>query len=142
GQVNDLLQDRKGYLWIATQRGLVRYDGYSPKVYDLGIKDPYAIDISSICEDSKRRLWVAVTNGLYQYDRANDRFIPYLFIERIRSFTEDKGGNLWLIAERSAGPGHKLMLLHSATKKAVLFGMEEKGKHRINATTFTDIFKD
>src|SRR3954463_15611728 len=33
GQVNYLLQDRAGYLWIATERGLVRYDGYSTKVY-------------------------------------------------------------------------------------------------------------
>src|SRR3954452_6512403 len=58
GQVNDLLQDREGYIWIATQKGLVRYDGYSPKVYDFGIIDPYAIDISSIFEDSKGQLWV------------------------------------------------------------------------------------
>src|SRR6476469_6896362 len=75
GQVNELLQDREGYIWIGTQRGLVRYDGYSPKVYYFGIKDPYAIDISSIFEDSKGQLWAGVTSGLYLYDRAGDRFM-------------------------------------------------------------------
>ncbi|MEI2652463.1 MAG: hypothetical protein V9G12_09960 [Microthrixaceae bacterium] len=29
----DLLQDRQGYLWVATQDGLNRYDGYSFTVY-------------------------------------------------------------------------------------------------------------
>src|SRR3954471_13430036 len=58
GQVNDLLQDKEGYIWIGTQKGLVRYDGYNPKVYDFGIKDPYTIFVSKIFEDSKGRLWV------------------------------------------------------------------------------------
>jgi ligand-binding sensor domain-containing protein len=29
----DIVQDAKGYIWIGTQLGLVRYDGYSMKVY-------------------------------------------------------------------------------------------------------------
>src|SRR3954454_1512301 len=76
GQVNDLLQDKEGYIWIGTQKGLVRYDGYNPKVYDFGIKDPYAIFIFKIFEDSKGQLWVGAINTLYKYDRAGDRFIP------------------------------------------------------------------
>src|SRR3954451_14412528 len=144
GQVNDLLQDREGYIWIATQRGLVRYDGYTPKVYYLGIKDPYAIDISSIFEDSKGRLWAGVTNGLYLYDRAGDRFIPipYAPIKKICSFTEDKAGNLWLISGDFKDSSNKLIRLHPATKNVVSFSMEEKGKRHINAALFTDVFED
>ncbi len=37
GTVREMLQDKQGYMWIATQNGLVRYDGYKPKVYDFGI---------------------------------------------------------------------------------------------------------
>ena len=32
GFVNSMIQDREGYIWMTTQRGLVRYDGYTPKV--------------------------------------------------------------------------------------------------------------
>ncbi|MCB0745772.1 MAG: hypothetical protein KDC67_17850, partial [Ignavibacteriae bacterium] len=32
-QVWDIIQDKYGFLWIATQDGLNRYDGYSFKIY-------------------------------------------------------------------------------------------------------------
>lgn len=32
-EVRNLFQDKEGYIWIATYNGLVRYDGYSTKVY-------------------------------------------------------------------------------------------------------------
>src|SRR5690242_19238886 len=82
GTVMDLLQDKEGYIWIGTQKGLVRYDGYNPKVYDFGIKDPYAIFVFKIFEDSKGQLWVGAINTLYKYDRAGDRFIPYPLIKK------------------------------------------------------------
>ena len=31
--VRDILQDSKGYIWIATLKGLNRYDGYNIKQY-------------------------------------------------------------------------------------------------------------
>lgn len=31
GTVQALVQDRQGYMWIGTQNGLVRYDGYTAK---------------------------------------------------------------------------------------------------------------
>src|SRR3954452_1627944 len=123
GQVNDLLQDKEGYIWIATQKGLVRYDGYSPKVYDFGIKDPYGIILNKLLEDSKGRLWAAVDSGLYKYDRANDRFV--LFIKKsINSIAEDKAGNLWVITNDLLYKNQSLILLNPANKKEVLFGIE------------------
>ena len=35
-EVRNLFQDKEGYIWIATYNGLVRYDGYSTKVYHAG----------------------------------------------------------------------------------------------------------
>src|SRR5215831_616316 len=60
GTVMDLLQDREGYIWVATQNGLVRYDGYTAKVYDFGIEEPYARAVLEIFEDSKGQLWAGV----------------------------------------------------------------------------------
>ena len=67
GTVVDLLQDKKGYMWIATQKALVRYDGYKPKVYDFGIKDPYGIFVRKLYEDSKGRLWASLNNESDQH---------------------------------------------------------------------------
>jgi|GEM_PF-2028671 len=44
----DLLQDKKGYIWIATDDGLVRFDGTSFKLYqeEQGFKTPYVIGLA------------------------------------------------------------------------------------------------
>src|SRR3954466_1725599 len=89
GTVTDLLQDREGYIWIATQKGLVRYDGYTPKVYDFGIQDPYGIILNKLFEDSKGALWAGGYPGLYKYDRAGDRFIPFIKKSIVFNITED-----------------------------------------------------
>ncbi len=34
--ITSSLQDKEGYIWIGTQAGLVRYDGYTTKVYQFG----------------------------------------------------------------------------------------------------------
>ena len=38
GMVFDILQDKEGFIWVATKNGLNRYDGYSFKVF---ANDPY-----------------------------------------------------------------------------------------------------
>src|SRR4051812_15889420 len=76
GTVTALLQDKEGYIWVGTQKGLVRYDGYTPKVYDFGIKKSYGITVNKLLEGSKGELWAGGNSGLFKYDRASDRFIP------------------------------------------------------------------
>jgi ligand-binding sensor domain-containing protein len=38
-EVNAIVQDRKGFLWILTLNGLNRYDGYSFKIYNYDPAD-------------------------------------------------------------------------------------------------------
>ena len=45
GMVFDILQDKEGFLWIATKNGLNRYDGYDFKVFT---NDPYNINYLKI----------------------------------------------------------------------------------------------
>ena len=78
GMVFDLLQDKEGFIWVATKNGLNRYDGYSFKVF---ANDPYnANSLSSntvvkLFEDSKGRIWVGTENaGLNIYDKKSGKF--------------------------------------------------------------------
>src|SRR5664279_3522088 len=47
GTALSIVQDKEGYIWIATQKGLVRYDCYKTKVYYFGIEDPYLQDVQA-----------------------------------------------------------------------------------------------
>jgi signal transduction histidine kinase/ligand-binding sensor domain-containing protein len=138
--VEDMLQDKQGYIWIGTQKGLVRYDGYKLKIYDLGIKDPYEKFVAKIFEDSKGQLWaVALSFGLYRYDRGKDSFVSYLQWKKtggISDGIEDASGNIWLSKEDT------LLRFNPVTKKSEIFSSKAKGKYRLNVGAFYQLYKD
>ena len=80
--MNVILQDRKGFLWIGTDDGLNRYDGYGFKVYKPETNDPLSLSdrsITAIVEDSQGFLWVATRlGGLNRYDPISGQFTHYL----------------------------------------------------------------
>lgn len=78
GMIYDILQDKEGFLWIATKDGLNRYDGYEFKVFTNDPNDPWSISgntIIKLFEDSAGRIWAASDNaGLSIYDKKTGRF--------------------------------------------------------------------
>ena len=75
--VEDMLQDRQGFIWVATQDGLNRYDGYQFKVYRNRFDDPYSLSdnrVLDIHEDANGELWVATAAGLNRFDRELAKF--------------------------------------------------------------------
>ena len=78
GMIFDILQDKEGFIWVATKNGLNRYDGYSFKIF---ANDPYnANSLSSntilkLFEDSKGRIWAGSENaGINIYDKQSGKF--------------------------------------------------------------------
>src|SRR5687767_10308116 len=64
--VMSMLQDSRGYLWLATESGLNRYDGYSIRQYrrERGNAQGLANDyIWKIAEDARGDLWLATMGG-------------------------------------------------------------------------------
>ena len=59
-------QDDKGYLWFATDVGVLKFNGYEFKHYntDDGLSDN---EVFRIFEDSKKRLWFLTLNGKLSY---------------------------------------------------------------------------
>lgn len=75
--INYILQDKKGFMWFATNEGLNRYDGYEFRIYKNIPGDSLSISnnkIESLLEDSQGNLWVCTTNGLNLYNRQHDNF--------------------------------------------------------------------
>jgi signal transduction histidine kinase/ligand-binding sensor domain-containing protein/DNA-binding response OmpR family regulator len=78
--VTCILQDYLGYLWLGTQNGLVRYDGYTMKVFKPQKDIPGSISsgvIVKIYEDNNKNLWIGTYNGLNKFNRAEESFKIY-----------------------------------------------------------------
>jgi len=77
---NCIFQDSRGIMWIGTEDGLNKYDGYGFTVYKPQLDDPYSISnsrILTIAEDSLGNLWVGTSGGgLNKYNRNENRFYP------------------------------------------------------------------
>lgn len=72
-----IIQDSLGFIWIGTEEGLNRYDGYTITTYLYEVNDTTSVSNSYIFDlhlDSKKRLWVATYNGLNLYDYKSDSF--------------------------------------------------------------------
>jgi len=78
GMIYDVLQDREGFLWLATKDGLNRYDGHEFKVFTNDPNDPWSISENTIIklfEDSAGRIWAASNSrGINIYDKKTGRF--------------------------------------------------------------------
>ncbi|MGE5942853.1 MAG: two-component regulator propeller domain-containing protein [Flavobacteriales bacterium] len=81
--VRCFLKDSKGYMWIGTADGLMRYDGFRAHRYEFNPKDRTSIinnNINVIVEDSNQQLWIGTARGVSKYDREKDNFITVDFI--------------------------------------------------------------
>ncbi len=71
GEVTSILQDKKGFIWIGTNSGLNRYDGYTTEVYynnTGGNKSAYFNRISGLCLANNNSLWISTEAGLTLFD--------------------------------------------------------------------------
>lgn len=96
------LQDRKGYIWIATDAGVSRFDGtmFENFSVDDGLPDNQVLQLR---EDKKGRIWFLSLNGQLSYfyngkiyNPDNDKQLKKLnFNAVIVSFFEDSKGRIW-----------------------------------------------
>ena len=58
-------QDREGYMWLGTDAGLAKFDGYSFKTYTIKHGLP-SNSVWLILQDSSARIWAFTTKGIAQ----------------------------------------------------------------------------
>ncbi len=77
---NDLVQDKQGYIWIATFFGLDRYDGYNIKRF-YNRNDPLnnALKNRVICiyPDENGNIWLGTEDGIQCFDSKTEKYIDY-----------------------------------------------------------------
>ena len=77
-QITEITQDAAGFIWVGTEYGLNKYDGYRFNNYLHDKNNPASINsnnVVSLFVDSRGTLWAGCGAGLCYYNRANDDFV-------------------------------------------------------------------
>jgi len=106
--VTEILQDRRGFMWFATQDGLNRYDGNTFVVYKNNPNDPWSLSANfvwDLMEGEHGYLWIATDfGGVNKFDPTTERFVRYrhdpnnpnsISGDSVESIARDRRGYLW-----------------------------------------------
>lgn len=101
--INCIVQDKYGYIWVGTEYGLSKFDGYRFTNYLHDEKDTTSITdniISALLVDKKGELWIGSAKGLMRYNYESNNFTRLRFPDgrkpRIYSMVESHYGNILL----------------------------------------------
>ncbi|MHB8207418.1 hybrid sensor histidine kinase/response regulator [Mucilaginibacter sp.] len=109
--INCIMQDSRGFIWIATRNGLNRYDGYHFITYHNDPTDTSSLSnnmVTDIVEDKTGNIWLATLGGLNMYQRSTGRFTRYMHNSHnnasiinniINRITFDTDNNLWIATQ-------------------------------------------
>ena len=90
--ITSICQDKAGYIWIGTENGLNRFDGYKFTVYKNNPQDTTSLMfniVNKVFCDKSGNLWVGTNTGLQRYEDATDSFIRYRSSEFERARISD-----------------------------------------------------
>ena len=99
--VHDIVQTKDGYLWLATEGGLVRFDGVALKVFTRAAIPGLASNFTRcLFEDRSGALWIGTTGGGVSRYRDGE-FTSWttrsgLSHDFVRSIAQDGRGRIWL----------------------------------------------
>ncbi|MCS7004765.1 MAG: SpoIIE family protein phosphatase [Cytophagales bacterium] len=124
--VHKIIQDHQGFLWICTQDGLNKFDGYQFTVYSYNAQDTNSLAddyIYCVLEDANRTIWVGTdAGGLCRFDRRTEKFKSYkadpqnpnaIASNRVSVLYELEAGKTLLVGTDDAG----LCVFDIATEK-------------------------
>jgi ligand-binding sensor domain-containing protein/signal transduction histidine kinase len=98
--VKAIRQSRDGYLWLATEEGLVRFDGARFTVFDSTSTPEMRVSfVHAITEDEQGALWIGTNGGgLIRYQDGGFTAYPVSGSEKqiVRAIAAARNGGLWL----------------------------------------------
>jgi signal transduction histidine kinase/ligand-binding sensor domain-containing protein len=110
--VHAIVQSRDGYIWLATEGGLVRFDGLKFRVYDAQNTPALRSNtVRNLLEDRSGALWIGTADGLARYD--GSKFQTFTRADGLPSASvlsvyEDSSGKLYAVtSDGTAVYAHK-----------------------------------
>lgn len=143
--ITDIKQDSRGFVWVATEYGLNKFDGMHFVQYLHNDKDRTSLlgnYVNCLYQDSKKNLWVGLSCGIQRYSPENDSFQTIYFDDGLAPFItgiiEMSNGEIWIT---TSGRGvfvlnkehNKLIRLNDISKKSSSFisSIFEDNKHQV-----------
>ena len=135
--VRDMIQDSDGFIWVAGNNGLYRFDGEEFKPYLSALKDTVGLrdnKITALVESKKGDLWIGTPKGLHLLQNNQIRHLPIIDNpsdnqQYINNIFEDSDDNLWVATYGG------LFLLESNTNEVVHFLTEDRGDLELSRGT-------
>jgi ligand-binding sensor domain-containing protein len=141
GIVNSIVQDNNGFMWIATDDGLNRFDGISFRIFRHDSEEKFSLPgnyINTVFKDSHGQLWITSRKGLLKFDASQEHFYPQSLYngqnmdEDISSISEAKNGNLWISSSL-----HGVFNFNPQTGKTINYRMTNTTGMRSNTILVT-----
>ncbi|WP_321424306.1 two-component regulator propeller domain-containing protein [uncultured Bacteroides sp.] len=95
-------KDKFGFMWFGTWGGLVRYDGYTCKIFRANEDNPFALSnnrIDAIITDADKNIWILTGDSRYvfRFNYAKENFtrlvpakVPSVILKKIRAYIHTK----------------------------------------------------
>ena len=101
------VQTRDGYLWLGTDEGLARFDGYEFTVFTKANGDLPSNSVTALAADTDGSVWIGTSNGLAHF--RDGKFQTYSIRQglpdnNISMLYEDHADTLWIVRRRQSVP--------------------------------------
>ena len=146
--VQNIYQDRIGYLWFATWSGLYKYNGYSFTSYKHDIEDSTSIidnTLDVVYEDKAGIFWIGSHFGLERFNSQNETFQHFTpnpndkgdnLSNQIKAIHEDKNGFLWI------GSGNGLYKFDKKLKTFSALVLNSNDKNNLTHISVQSFYED
>src|SRR5580698_4371074 len=97
GEVNSIVQTPDGWLWLASEFGLIRFDGVTPTAFQPPPGQHLPSDnIRRLLVARDGTLWISTTKGIVSWK--NDRLTRYAELGEtfVDATLEDREGSVWV----------------------------------------------
>lgn len=139
--VNDLFQDHYGFVWIATENGLVRYDGARFVTYTNIPSDRHSLAhdfVTSLAEDREGHLYISTYAGVQLFDYATNGFSENVTWEDGSTFGENSNHVTYFESGRVYSSGHSACEITVRKEHVLARKLKRSGEMKNYSKTLED----
>ncbi|MFZ1799942.1 MAG: ATP-binding protein [Chitinophagaceae bacterium] len=153
-RVVTMLEDNNGYLWMGTQNGLVRWDGYKFNSYPMYTSDNKVgtFHVKKFMQDSNGKIWAYTSEqGIFYYHPPTDKFIQLPLAQKYKDLLIncEYGGIIddgihhtqWILTANRSNSTMCIIKFNTLNNSLVDYSARDTGKQRIVMGPFP-IIKD
>jgi ligand-binding sensor domain-containing protein/signal transduction histidine kinase len=140
--VYSIAQDKSGFLWIGTDDGLNRFDGYDFKIFRSDKNDPHTLpdnSIRALCMAGDSTLWIGTNNGVCRYFPRTETFERFPMDAKIAGASVSdikirRDSSVWI-----AYIGNGVNVVYPRKKEVLHYGVNSSPPHKLKSDLIANI---